>query len=580
MKQIVTINGKRVQLTPSQLIQVGGEGMVFRVADTAVKIYHRPTPQHQAKLHHLPHKMPRLPDEVLAPHTAVTNHNGQIIGLQMPLLPPGSQPMKRLSNPAYRQKHTIHASDIAALLTQVHQTITRLHHQKIIIGDLNDTNIFFQPGSMTPFFIDVDSYQIGHFPCPVALPAFLDPTLYHVPDFSRDTYFTPLSDWYAFAVLLVKSLLGVHPYGGTHPRRKTLADRASAGIAVWHTAVTYPIRAYPPEILSDDLLHWLDATFTRSQRRPFPLNLLNRYTKQLKTCPQCGQEHPRARCPVCHRTVSIAKMPRQTAVLYTAPLQGIIEAVRVLPNGRIAAVTRIKDTYHWLQLGLGGVMAETPLFRGSLGCRFTIFDGRYLAVNPPGKPQLLILDSKQMPPQQITLLETAAFGDTAVFAATSRHLYRIAGDWIMRGAVRDGRYLEEAIATTHHAQTWFVASPYDEAIAGYHRIFAEYRFFVQTPHGSYDLPLPPPAPGEHIAGIRFRFASDQITVAVQIGRQKQYRQDTHTFTLAGKWLDSQLGDEDEGDTAVHLPHPQGNITWTPQEVVFSPRAGLSPASPS
>ncbi|HID00910.1 MAG TPA: hypothetical protein EYP05_06210 [Piscirickettsiaceae bacterium] len=477
--------------------------------------------------------------------------------------------MKRLSNPAYRQKQTIHASDIAALLTQVHQTITRLHQQKIIIGDLNDTNIFFQPGSMTPFFIDVDSYQIGRFPCPVALPAFLDPALYHVSDFSRDTYFTPSSDWYAFAVLLVKSLLGVHPYGGTHPQRKMLADRASAGIAVWHTAVTYPARAYPPEILSDNLLHWLDATFTRGQRRPFPPDLLIRYAKRLKTCPQCGQEHPRARCPVCHRALPAAPTPPQTAVLYTAPPNGSIEAVTVLPNGRIAAVTRIKDTYHWLRLGLGGVTAETPLFRGSPGCRFAIFDGRYLAVNPPDKPQLLILDGKQTPPPQITLLETAAFRDTAVFAAASRHLYRIAGDWIMRGAVRHGRYLEEAIATAHRAQTWFTASPYDEAIAGCHRIFAEYRFFVQTPHGSYDLPLPPTAPGEHIAGIRLRFAPDQVAVAVRIGRQKEYRQDTYTFTLAGKWLDSQLGEEDEEDTAVHLPHPQGRISWTPQEIVFN-----------
>lgn len=573
MKQIVTINGKRVQLTPSQLIQAGGEGMVFRLGNTAVKIYHHPTPQRQAKLHHLLHKVSRLPDEVLAPHTAVTNHNGQIIGLQMPLLPPGSQPMKRLSNPAYRQKHTIHASNIAALLTQVHQTITRLHQQKIIIGDLNDTNIFFQPGRMTPFFIDVDSYQIGRFPCSVALPAFLDPALYHVQDFSQTTCFTPLTDWYAFTVLLVKSLLGIHPYGGTHPRYKTLAARAQAGIAVWRPSVTYPVRAHPPEILSDDLLHWLDDIFTRGQRRPFPLDLLTRYTKKLKTCPQCGQEHPRARCPVCHRVLPATKTPPQTAVLYTAPPQGIIETVRVLPNGRLAAVIRIKDTYHWLQMGLGGIMAETPLFRGSPGYHFAIFGGRYLAVNPPHKPQLLILDTKQSPPPQVTLLETAVFGDTAVFAATPRHLYRIAGDWIMRGEIRDGRYLEEAVATAHHAQTWFTASPCNEAIAGYHRIFAEYRCFVQTPHGSYDLPLPPPAPGEHIAGIRLRFAPNQVTVAVRIGRQKQYRQDTHTFTLAGKWLDAQSGEEDEGDTAVHLPHPQGGIIWTPQEVVFNPRAG-------
>lgn len=568
MKQIITINGKRIKLTQSQLIQAGGEGMVFRLGNTAVKIYHHPTPQHQAKIQHLLKLTSHLPDKVLAPHTAVTNANNQIIGLQMPLLPLGSQPMKRLANPAWRQKNTIRASDVAALLTRVHQTIARLHQQQIIIGDLNDANIFFQPSSMIPFFIDVDSYQIDRFPCPVALPTFLDPTLYRIQDFSQATCFTPLTDWYAFTVLLTKSLLGTHPYGGVHSRYKTLAARAQAGLPVWHPAVIYPQRAYPPEILSDDLHHWLDETFSRGQRRPFPLDLLTHYTKQLKTCPQCGQEHPRTRCPVCQRTIPAAPVPPQTAVLYTASPQGSIEAVSVLPNGRIAAVIRKENTFYWLRMGLGGVTAETPLFNGSPGYSFAIFNGRYLAVNPPGQRQLLILDAQQNPPQQITLLETVAFRESAVFAATSRHLYRIAGDWIMRGAVQHGRYLEEAIATAHHAQTWFAASPYDEAIAGYHRIFAEYRCFVQTPQGNYDLPLPPPSPGEHLAALRLRFAPGQVTVNVKIGRQKHYRWERHAFSLDGRWLDAQSGENNE-DTAVHLPHPRGRIVWTPREIAFN-----------
>ncbi|HFE66780.1 MAG TPA: hypothetical protein ENJ93_05920, partial [Chloroflexi bacterium] len=153
MRSVVNINGKRIQLTPAQLIQTGGEGMVFRVGNTAVKIYHHPTPQRQAKLQHLLQMASRLPEAVLAPHTAVTDANNQIIGLQMPLLPPGSQPIKRLSNPAWRQKQAIRPGAIAALLARVHQTITRLHQQQIVIGDLNDTNVFFQPGNPAPFFI-------------------------------------------------------------------------------------------------------------------------------------------------------------------------------------------------------------------------------------------------------------------------------------------------------------------------------------------------------------------------------------------------------------------------------------------
>ena len=88
MKRTIYINNQRIRLDASQLIQTGGEGMVFDMGDTAVKLYHIPTKQHQNKLTHLLNL--QLPTGVLGPCHMVHNSKKQFIGFQMPKLPGGS----------------------------------------------------------------------------------------------------------------------------------------------------------------------------------------------------------------------------------------------------------------------------------------------------------------------------------------------------------------------------------------------------------------------------------------------------------------------------------------------------------
>ena len=224
------------------------------------------------------------------------------------------------------------------------------------------------------------------------------------------------------------------------------------------------------------------------------------------------------------------------------------------------------------------------LFEGAVGYRFAIFGGRYLAINPPQRNQLLILDVGGDSLQQVGMIETAVFKDNAVFAATPQHLYRIAGNWIMRGIVRDGQYLEDPIATAHKQQTNFHASPYNDTIAGYHRIFAEYKFFVQTNQGSYDLPLPQLAPGEHIAETGIAFGEDTVAIILQIGHKKQFRTDTHIFSLTGKRVNSYTMDGEHLETltaqyplsnqaiepgTTALRHPNGTLLQTLHTIQFS-----------
>ncbi|MCA9956289.1 MAG: hypothetical protein KC434_16285, partial [Anaerolineales bacterium] len=233
------------------------------------------------------------------------------------------------------------------------------------------------------------------------------------------------------------------------------------------------------------------------------------------------------------------------------------------------------------------------LFSASVGYRFGAFvrpDGHdFLVVNPPHRPQLLLLDIHSGQPQQVALLETAMFREPAVFTPTPNHLFRISGGWIMRGTVRQGSYLEDPIGTAHQAQTQLFGSPFSNSVAGFHRIFAEHKFFVLGADGT-ERPLPFIVPPQsHITEAAISFAPQHIAVAVQLVSNGRSQTHIQTFNQQGQWQQSLDLDEDAWETAVHhLPflqkpvppqlevgdrlhfHPAGWLIQQPQQLKFLP----------
>lgn len=584
MKQSIYINDRQWQLDSSQLIQSGGEGMVFQINDgnrfQAVKIYHRTSSQQADKLQHLVKSglIQRLPAGVLGPRQLVTDKNQKVIGFTMNMLPPGSQPVKILSNPIFRQKTKYPTIKIIGLFLHIHNILTKLHKDSIIVGDLNDQNLFFHQepsASFCPDWIDVDSYQIGQYPCPVAMQPFLDPLLYHVTDFGQRPYFSEITDWYAFAVLLFKSLVYVHPYGGTHNRFKTLQARATARVSIQNAAVTLPNSAQPVDSLSDDLLNHFHRLFDLGERLIFPAHILAAYAKNLIDCPQCDLSYPvsRSRCPSCKAKSITPHLRRPTStprLLFKT--EGFIEQASIIENGRILLIVYQHSRYKLIQLGIGGVLTEMNLFDGRPNYRFGIFShplsGPYIVVNPPRSNQLLILDVSGLQPKQVALMETAYFRETAVFATTPKYLYRIAGNWIMRGLVRNGMYLEDGIATAHQRQTRFWGSPCSDVIAGYHRIFAENRFFLIQNQAEYEIPIPLLIRGDSLIDTAVKFEPQNVFISQTLNHLGQQRREHFSVnlrgTITGHQVESKI--EENVSTAVILNHPQGRLLIEPSRL--------------
>lgn len=575
----IILNGKQTVLQPSQLIQSGGEGMVFGVNGQAVKVYHKPNAEQGVKLRYFLKTGFQLPKTVVAPTAVITNRKQQVIGYSMSLLPQGMLPLKKLGSQAYWKKQGITTKEVVLLFQQLQQELNAIHQAGLIVGDLNEQNVHFLPASsLQPAWLDVDSYQFGQFPCPVAMPAFLDPNLYGVGDFSQKPYFSQETDWYAFLLLLLKTILGVHPFGGTHTAYKSLTTRAQAGITVLDPAVTYPKLARPIELLSDELLDEMMQVLQKGVRRPLSTHLLNNYLHSLVSCSGCGLLYPRERrgCPACHHQTPVSQALGTAKLLLH--VDGVIEHLSVYPTGRMAVIVRQGTLFKLVRLGLGGQINEMPLFEGGAGYRWGIF-GQCVVVNPPNGRQLLILDVSDGSPQKLEMTDTGLFKGEAVFATTHTHLYRIAGNWIMQGSLVDGFYMEEPIATAHQNQTTFWAE--GETLAGYHRVFAETRYFLWHAGASYDLPVAELALGESITETAVRFSAHTVAITRQIKGRGSQRADLHIFNHKGaltrmvaQWQPSYPVDAGRDPfvqpTDRVCVHPEGVVVERPSTLHFLP----------
>lgn len=307
-QRTVWIDGARVALAPHALIGQGGEAEIYDLGDGRVVKWWKPAdhpdfdgmPDAQAaaaqrlaergaKLRALPGN---LPSEVVAPcGFALASRGGAAVGYLMPKI--AGEPLHSYGEPRWRREHPVDGGELVAALLALHGAIERLHAAGVVIGDCNDLNILVDGRRV--HLIDVDSYQFAGYACPMFSERFVDPRLCGAtlaPIRPHDA----ASDWFAFAVMVFRTLFGVSPWGGV-TRRCSGAARALQRITVYAADVTYPRAARPLAIIPDELTETFRAIFERDQRGRFPRALLEQL--RLRRCAACGDEHARLRCPSC-----------------------------------------------------------------------------------------------------------------------------------------------------------------------------------------------------------------------------------------------------------------------------------------
>ena len=322
MNRKAWIDGTLHTLTPAGLIGQGGEAEVYDLGDGRVLKWWKPAdhpdydglPEAQAaarrRLDENPAKLRalpgRLPAAVVAPcgFALAGKKSTQIVGYLMPKV--AGVPLHSFGEPRWRREHPIDGDTVVAALLSLHDAITALHATGVVIGDCNDLNVLVDGRRV--HLIDVDSYQFGGFTCPMFSERFVDPRLCDPQQLVPVRPHDPASDWFAFAVMALRSLLGVGPWGGVHQpadpaMRCPPLLRALRRLSVFASDILYPRAARPLAILPDELTDAFRAVFDRDQRGVFPRTALERL--RLRACSTCGDEHGRVRCPACQTTAHL-----------------------------------------------------------------------------------------------------------------------------------------------------------------------------------------------------------------------------------------------------------------------------------
>lgn len=460
----VYLNGKIIQLKPSQSIGKGGEADVFRLGkNKAIKVFKQPDhpdysgiPQaqqaardrlreHQQKLRQFP---PNLPRQVISPEDLVTNRAGdRIVGYTMPLVS-GAVPLMRYRDRAFRNTSGIDNNTITKIFQNLHQTVSQIHATHTILGDFNDLNILISQDRA--YLIDADSYQFKHFSCHVFTTRFVDPLLCDptINQLSLTQKYNQNSDWYAFNVMLMQSFLFVDPYGGVYKPKDSSANiphpaRPLKRITVFNQEVKYPKPAIPYQVLSDDLLHYFYRCFQEDLREPFPLQLLDNLT--WTQCASCGVEYSRSTCPHCSTTKTTPLTPPQAKVV-----RGRVTVASIFQtSGMILAATFQEGNLYWLYHEQGTFRREdnTVILTGNLTAKIQFWlQKKVTHVGIQGQVTTLNPDPAQNHP-----LAVDTYHDQPAFNCNVNSRY-----WLYNGQLlKDGKLGQEYIGNILIGQTQF-----------------------------------------------------------------------------------------------------------------------------
>jgi len=496
MKTVIYKQSQQI-LDEKNSLGVGGEAIVILHNKLAFKLYHTPSIERAKKLKDFINLSIKLPDNVAFPIDLVFDLNSKVLGFAMPVASKCKE-VCNLSNKKYRTQEQITSNEIIKVFNHMKTTLDEIHSNKLIIGDFNDLNVLFN-NKFLSVFIDVDSYQFANYPCPVGTDQFIDPNLYGI-DLSKKPYFTKETDWYSFAVMLFKSLLFTHPYGGIHKTCQTLFDRAQQKMTVFEKDVIYPKMAINPDTLSDELLDYFHKVFKGGKRIDLPIALLKSLEDQFVLCQKCNIHFFRGRgqCPNCNKA-----LPKQVVdisqIITTKQVdddkclsevlffvEGTILFSKVLADQRIVVVEYSigKTSIHILS---GSKKTSLKLWNGhTRDIKYDFFQN-YLVVCQ--ESELLIFEIRNDSIKAIAKTTTMLFDRSPVFVCSEKKLYRLTDKVLSVCEIYSNSLIENVSIQTLENQTWFDIGLNDLGI-GFFRIFEQYHYFVFSSKGRYDIEIP------------------------------------------------------------------------------------------
>ncbi|MBK6592422.1 MAG: hypothetical protein IPG23_06585 [Burkholderiales bacterium] len=259
----VFLPGKgEVALTQTDYLATGGEGVVYAKGGYVYKMYLDPA---GARARGIEDKLKLLQaiqhPHIVAPTDVLHNAQHEVVGFYMPQA--SGVPLVKTFTNAWRDPNNFGLKESLALVENMRLAVIAAHQAGAVLVDANEMN--YLADGTAPRLLDVDSWQIGPHKASAIMPS--------IRDLHSGADFTPLTDWFSWAVVSFQVLAGIHPYKGVHPdfKRGDIQARMLANASVFdpRVSVSAGVRDYATS-LPGALLDWYRAVFQHGLRSAPP----------------------------------------------------------------------------------------------------------------------------------------------------------------------------------------------------------------------------------------------------------------------------------------------------------------------
>lgn len=231
---IITISDKHYKAS-------GGEAAIYVNGGKVYKIYHDSNKT-------LPEKKIRelsliLNGNVIVPEDLIFDaSNGTPIGYTAKYLD-DVEPLLKFFTRTFKQDNNLSPAMIVELVKQMQLITTDIHRAKCLIVDFNELNVLVNIAKqLTPYFIDVDSYQTPSFKSTAIMDSVRDRRVSKMVNGHLAYNPDEMSDWYSWSILAFWLYTNIHPYRGSHPnyKPKDKVKQMDDGVSVFHKGVKLP----------------------------------------------------------------------------------------------------------------------------------------------------------------------------------------------------------------------------------------------------------------------------------------------------------------------------------------------------
>ncbi|MCK4554045.1 hypothetical protein KAU19_03715 [Candidatus Parcubacteria bacterium] len=260
----VVLDGRgALTLRPNDHKATGGEGLIFKAANTAIKIY---KDLKKVAWNNISGKLSFFRSNqhpyVVAPQGLVLSPSGKTIGYYMEYV--DGEPIARVFTNAFWKRTGFSNQNVLSLADRMREIVMFAHKRDTLLIDANELGyfvIFNKNKDPEPRIIDVDSWVIGN-NWPPKVPIMPSIRDWHTKGWNKGT------DWFAWGIVSFQVYTGIHPYkgrlNGFKPSDLEKRMKANASVFAQGIKLNQAVRDF--SAINGPLLDWYVTTFQHGNR--------------------------------------------------------------------------------------------------------------------------------------------------------------------------------------------------------------------------------------------------------------------------------------------------------------------------